>query len=35
MLEIYKFECKCFVEDQLVAQAEIAALLSDQDENKV
>lgn len=32
---IWKFECKCFVEDQLVAQAEIAALLSDQSENKV
>ena len=27
---IWKFECKCFVEEKLVAQAEIAALLSDQ-----
>ena len=27
---IWKFECKCFVDEKLVAQAEIAALLSDQ-----
>tara|TARA_B100000242_G_C42980878_1_gene455283 strand:- start:503 stop:967 length:465 start_codon:yes stop_codon:yes gene_type:complete len=31
---IWKFECKCFVEDKLVAQAEIAALLSDQTDNE-
>ena len=27
---IWKFDCKCYVDEKLVAQAEIAALLSDQ-----